>query len=82
MNSADMLRQVRGSGYGEKPADAAGPRSFPLSEEENIPDGPCCVKAYGTAGDGKFVIDRIEPEEGAENEDAIMVKNQSQLSPS
>lgn len=62
-----MLRQSRASGYGaeSKPEDGASvARGFPLMPEEKIPDGPTCVKVYGTAQDGKFVIDRIEPDQG------------------
>lgn len=85
MSSSDMLRNARATGYGAGnkeggDKDGGGSRSFPIMEHEAIPDGPCCVKAYGTAGDGKFVIDRIETEQGASNEDAIMVKPPTQLS--
>jgi|HubBroStandDraft_5_1064220.scaffolds.fasta_scaffold421593_2 hypothetical protein len=80
-----MLRSARATGYGasKKPdGDGGGSRSFPLMDGEDVPDGPCCVKVYGQAQDGKFVIDRIEPEQGKSNEDAIMVRNATQLSPS
>jgi hypothetical protein len=67
MNPMDMLRQARASAYGagpkEEKEDMGSERAFPVSEEDNIPDGPCCVKVYGEAQDGKFVIDHIEPEE-------------------
>ena len=77
MNPADILRSARSSGYGSGPEK--GSRSFPLMEGEDIPEGPCCVKVYGQAQDGKFMIDRIEPEyEG----DTVRVKNESQISPS
>ena len=65
MDASDMLRQARSSGYGARSGggeNSSSVRSFPIMEEENVPDGPCCVKAYGTAQDGKFVIDRIETE--------------------
>lgn len=81
MNSSDMLQKARSGGYGTHEPAQGSPRSFPLMEEEKVPDGPCCVKVYGESNDGKFVIDRIEPEEGASNEDAIMVKPNTQLSP-
>jgi hypothetical protein len=74
-----MLRSARERGYGAGGGEAksegeTGPRSFPLTEEEGqaIGDEVDCVKAYGHAEKGKFVIDRIEPESGKENEDASM----------
>jgi hypothetical protein len=81
VNPIDMLRQSRSSGYGAKKGDGESARSFAITEDDNIPDGPCCVKAYGTAQDGKFVIERIEPDQGKSNEDAIMVKTPTQVVP-
>ena len=84
MNSSDLLKQARGSGYGSKPQSEGetGIRSFPLTPEEmeTIQEGPCC--AHGEHRDGKFHVNRIEPEQGKSNEDAIMVKTPTNLSPS
>jgi len=83
VNPSDLLRQARSSGYGSKgESGGEGSRSFPLLPEENIPDGPCCVKAYGTAQGGKFVIDRIEPEQMQKDDREITVKTPTQVSPS
>ena len=78
MDPMDMLQKARSSGYGAKKEGEekteGQSRSFPIMEGEEIAEGPCCVKAYGEAKDGQFVIDRIEPEQGDSNEDAIMGK--------
>jgi len=82
-----MLRQARSSGYGEGGAGVPGQatrRSFPLMPEEvsAIGEKAVCVKAYGSHDGSQFTIDRIEPETGASNQDAIMVQPTTQLSPS
>jgi hypothetical protein len=84
MNPIDLLKQARGSGYGSSSDGKTERRSFPLTKEEleSVGDKVSCVKVYGNNEDGKFIIDRIEPETGSSNEDAIMVKNSTQPSPS
>jgi hypothetical protein len=85
VNASDLLKQARGSGYGAGPKSEGetGPRSFPITPEESESlQGCSCVKAYGKPDGDKYVIDRIEPEQGALNEDAIMVRNATQVSPS
>jgi hypothetical protein len=81
MNSVDMLRAKRASGYGDAPKPEGGERSFALTPEDNIPDGPTCVKVYGTAQAGMFTIDRIEPEtSGASANEPIRVRPTSEIS--
>lgn len=84
MNSSDLLKHARGAGYGQKPPSEGetGTRSFPLTPEEieAVAEGPCC--AHGEHKDGKFHVSSVEPEQGKENEDAIMVKTSTNLSPS
>ena len=84
MSAADLLKQARGSGYGSSPKSEGetGDRSFPLTPEEiqTLKEGPCC--AHGEHKDGKFHVSSVEPEQGKSNEDAIMVKTPTNLSPS
>lgn len=84
MNPSDLLQQARGSGYGSGPKSEGetGPRSFPMTPEEceAIAEGPAI--AHGEHRDGKFHVSSIEPEQGKSNEDAIMVRNATQVSPS
>ena len=84
MSAADLLKQARGSGYGASPKSEGetGDRSFPLTPDEmkTVAEGPCV--AHGEHKDGKFHVHSISVEQGAENEDAIMVKTPTQISPS
>lgn len=84
MNPADLLKQARGSGYGSGPKSEGetGIRSFPMTPEEceAVAEGPAI--AHGEHRDGKFHVHSIETEQGASNEDAIMVKTPTQVSPS
>ena len=59
-----------------------GDRSFPLTPEEieAVEEGPAL--AHGEHKDGKFHVHSIEPEQSKENEDAIMVKTPTNISPS
>ncbi len=84
MNPSDMLRQARTSGYGAKSEGTGSARSFSLTPEEvkAVGEDATCVKAYGNFQDGKFMVDRIEPDDSQPNSDEVMVKNPTQLSPS
>ena len=84
MSAADLLKQARGSGYGSSPKSEGetGDRSFPLTPEEieAIEEGPCV--AHGEHKDGKFHVHSVSAEQGAQDEEAIMVKTPTQISPS
>ena len=84
MNPSDLLKSARGSGYGmgKMREGEAAVRSVPLTPEEIevVAEGPCV--AHGEHKDGTFNVHSISAEEGAQNEDAIMVKTPTQISPS
>ena len=68
MNSIDMLRQKRESGYGEKPgAPVDASRTITLSDEEKQTigdgqEGPVTLTVTGSLGpDGKFNIESVAP---------------------
>ena len=86
MNASDMLRQARSTGYGAKSGGEGetGSRSFPLMPEEveTIGEDASCVKCYGSHKDGKFSIERVEPDNVQSGDSEVMVKTPTQLSPS
>lgn len=96
MNSADMLRSARASGYGAGPkndAQGSGDRVVSLTPEEMDAMKPhmhhaddMVVEATGSLSeDGKFNIQSIKyaPERGSSSEEEpMMVKTPTNISPS
>lgn len=88
MNSIDMLRQKRESGYGMKSGPVDSNRSITLSDEEKQmvgdgQEGSVTLMVTGSLGpDGKFNIESVSPSGGGDEEKPMPVQMQTQLSPS
>lgn len=88
MNSLDLLRQKRDSGYstGAAPKPEAGGRAITLAPEEleaiGEAEGPVQCLVTGTVADGKLMIESIEAPNAPAEEGAASGMMPSQNSPS